>query len=45
MDLSKIKPALGTTLGEPGYCPKADVNKDGMVDVADLEDFERHMLN
>jgi hypothetical protein len=31
-----VKAALGTTAGQPGYDPRADVIRDGVVDSADL---------
>ncbi len=35
-DLSIVRAALGTSVGQPGFNPVADVNNDGLVDVRDL---------
>ena len=35
-DLAKVKIALGTSLGDPGFNPDADLNGDGVVSAADL---------
>jgi len=36
-DVQIVKAALGTTAGMPGYDPRADVIRDGVVDNADLQ--------
>jgi hypothetical protein len=35
-DILIVKAAMGTTAGQPGYDPRADVIRDGVVDRADL---------
>ena len=36
LDLSIVKSSLGKVFGSPGFNPRADVNKDGVVDVKDI---------
>jgi hypothetical protein len=35
-DILIVKVAMGTIAGQPGYDPRADVIRDGVVDSADL---------
>jgi hypothetical protein len=42
-DVQIVKAAMGTTAGMPGYDPRADVVRDGVVDRLDLEVVLRAM--
>ncbi len=42
-DVQIVKAAMGTTAGQPGYDPRADVIRDGVVDSADLAQVEESM--
>jgi len=43
-DLMIVKAALGKSVGQPGYDPRADVIRDGTVDHADLALVQEQML-
>jgi hypothetical protein len=44
-DLSEVKAAMGTVIGQPGYRPRADVNQDGQVNSEDLSVVANRMLS
>ena len=45
MDLALISEALWTEIGDPGYNPDADLNKDGRIDIDDIILFKDYWTN
>jgi hypothetical protein len=42
-DLAIVKASFGKMAGQPGFDPRADVNKDGVVNVLDLSIVARQL--
>ena len=42
LDLTAIASAFGTSKGDEGYNPSADLNQDGVVDIFDLVEVGRN---
>lgn len=44
-DVSIVKTAFGKRIGQPGFDVRADLNKDGVVDIRDLTVVSRNLPN
>jgi len=43
LDMSIVRAAFGKRVGQPGFDPRADVNRDGLINISDLAYVLRHL--